>query len=92
MNEKISIGEFFVKFSERSWINEDVFDILESKFIFLSPNKKALDFAELMCEILEYEESLTNDPTYYDKRDELKMEILDSLKNFYLNLKVILNE
>jgi hypothetical protein len=92
VHEKISIGDFFVQFSKRSRINQDVFDILESKFIFLSPNEKALDFADLITEILEYYESLSNDSTFYDKRDELEMEILDSLKNFYLNLKVILNE
>ena len=60
VKKKISTGEFFYKFYQKSKINSKVLDFLQSKLVLLSPHEKSLDFADLINEIWEYCESFNS--------------------------------
>ena len=93
MEKKITSGEFFSKFHQKSIENSEVVDILESKFILLSPHEKSLDFSDFIEEIVDYCESLNNDPDFlgedYDLSDN-DNEFSDSIKEIYIRLKKFL--
>ena len=58
LNQKISIGEFRVKFSNRMKKNRTVMNVLEENLVILVPNLNALNFAPFIDEIYEYAELL----------------------------------
>jgi hypothetical protein len=60
LNQKISIGKFRVKFSNRMKKNSTVMDVLEENLVILPPNLNALNFAVFIDEIYEYCELLPN--------------------------------
>ena len=105
MEEKITSGEFFSKFHQKSIENSEVVDILESKLILLSPHPKSLDFSDFIEEIVDYCKSLNNDPDSFRsfirslRRDlsgenydlyNNQNEFRDSIEEIYLRLKKFL--
>jgi hypothetical protein len=93
VKKKISNSEFRYKFYKKSKINDEVFDLLESKLVLLSPHEKSLDFSNLITEILDYFESSNNDSdSFTENYDSLDNEFRNSMENFYLKMQKYLDE
>lgn len=93
VKKKISTSEFFYKFYQKSKINNEVLDLLESKLVLLSPHEKSLDFSDLINEILDYCESFNNDSnSFTENYDLLDNQFRDSMENFYLKIQNYLDE
>ena len=93
VKKKISTSEFFYKFYQKSKINSEVLDLLESKLVLLSPHEKSLDFSDLINEILDYCESFNNDSdSFTENYDLLDNQFRDSMENFYLKIQNYLDE
>ena len=93
VKKKISTSEFFYKFDQKSKINSEVLDLLESKLVLLSPHEKSLDFSDLINEILDYCESFNNDSdSFTENYDSLDNQFRNSMENFYLKMQKYLDE
>lgn len=93
VKKKIFTSEFFYKLYQKSKINSEVLDLLESKLIILSPHEKSLDFSDLSNVILDYWESFTNDSdSFTENYDLLYNQFRNSMENFYLKMQKYLDE
>jgi hypothetical protein len=93
VEEKVSIGTFFIAFEKRSNLSEEVKDILESDLILLSPHPKSFYFLDFIKEILDECEIYNLDPEPFKKEYKLnEIELRNSIQETYLRLKKFLEE
>ena len=91
IRKKITIDHFYDQF----FLNlrkkrDEVGNFLESKLVLLSPDEKALGFANLIEEIFDYCESLNDGP---DSPVEPKnKQFIDSMEKFYFKIQEYVNE
>lgn len=93
LQEKIDIGEFYIRFRERYRLSDEVKDILELNFIILSPHPKSLDFADFIIEILDACELYSPDPEPIRFKYQFdETEFCNSIKGTYLKIQNFLEE
>ena len=92
INKKITRSDFYDElFATLRLKSRDVFNFLESKLVLLSPHEKALGFADIIGELVDYCESVNDkldspiaiEPDY----NLLKKEFFDSMEKFYFKIQ-----
>ena len=91
--EKIDSCNFRIRFSERYESTGKVADLLELNQIFLSPDKKSLDFGDLLEKIDSCCQTYSDDPEPYKNDFEIgDAEFQSSIEKIYLKIQKYLNE
>lgn len=93
INKKIDSFNFRIAFSERYESIDKVTDFLQSNLVFLSPDKKSLNFADLLSEIDLCCKVYSDDPEPFRNPVELgEVEFRISIEKIYLELQNFLKE
>lgn len=94
---KINTVKFCVDINNIGNLTNDVIEIFESNFIILSPNKKALDFCDLLEEVFDLCEDYLVDLQFIDSTvnsselEKYETEFKNSLEKIYLKIQNFLN-
>ena len=85
---KIHTFEFCINFENTGKLTSDIVDILESNLILLSPNKKSLDFSDLLEEVFDTCEAYLQDAEFRNENSEV--EFKNSIEEIYLKIQNLL--
>jgi hypothetical protein len=84
---------FRIRFCERYESIEKVADLLKSNRVLLSPDKKSLDFGDLLSEIDDCCKAYSGDPEPFRNKFEIgDVEFRISIEKIYLKIQKYLNE
>jgi hypothetical protein len=92
---KINSFTFYIKFKERSNLNSDTLDFLEENLLLLSPDEKAMVFADLICEILDLSYSyceVFEEPLSDERYDTYSLKFRNSMEEIYLKIQNYLDQ
>lgn len=93
IEEKIDSFNFQIRFCERYESIEKVADLLKSNRVLLSPDKKSLDFGDLLSEIDDCCKAYSGDPEPFRNKFEIgDVEFRISIEKIYLKIQKYLNE
>lgn len=98
ISKKIDVFKFYIEFQDRTSMNIEVFDNLETNFFLLSPHEKSEEFSDFINEIRSlchsYTETFESYEFYASKelQDSCNSDFRASIEAIYLKIQKFLSE